>query len=289
MSFNKGINIDTLTKGGRRDFRPQNSYYVAPNGTDTNEGSLLNPFQTIGKAISVVENLTTLSPTSQAVIHIYNGQYNENLTITKPYYGIVGVYESELQNEVCEITGTISINIPTGTSVVISQIMLEGFSLTGNIIDSSTSLHAVNLANIRIFVPSGQTKAFEQLSTANHRTYFKNVYISQGSLVGGNTDPLITIQNGYTLFSEVEATQRNKGNILKVLPPTSAPTTGNSTFRITNSLFTTDYTGSDMLPLADIDSLGNTFGSCGFAVSSTTLKAAGSSVIYLQSGASIIL
>ena len=58
------------------------TFWVSNQGLDTNNGTIINPFQTVGKAITVAN---TLLETDKVIINVMAGQYNEfsGITITK--------------------------------------------------------------------------------------------------------------------------------------------------------------------------------------------------------------
>jgi hypothetical protein len=104
------------------------NYYVsATSGSDTvGNGGITNPWNTIGKAISV---LSAISGDIQASVNIASGTYSENLTITKSGIALIGS-SSNLPN-LTVINGNITFNMNAGSGFYsvggIQNIQINGF------------------------------------------------------------------------------------------------------------------------------------------------------------------
>lgn len=121
----------TITAGGVTDFRPAYTIFVSTNGNDsTGTGSYLNPFQTIGRALTARNAITD---TIEVGISIAEGNYTENPTITTGRTYLYGAASNSRQQAV-NIVGSITINIPSistiGTEYVVG---INSVQLTGNI------------------------------------------------------------------------------------------------------------------------------------------------------------
>lgn len=121
------------------DFRPSYDLYVAPNGSDlTGDGSVLNPYLTIGKALTVRAGISSAVEVS---IQVASGTYTENITVDVNTY-IVGVPTGEARQPV-NVVGVITLNGTSGT------IGLSGLEITGGIdITGSGATYTVFACNI---------------------------------------------------------------------------------------------------------------------------------------------
>lgn len=123
------LTVGTLNVGTRLAFRSSYDIYVAPNGNNTTgTGSILNPFLTIGQALTFAGTLG--APASQAIsILLSAGVYAENLTV-----GTNGIYISSLGDGTADsppqITGNITVNI---TSVNAIEFGLSNISVVGSV------------------------------------------------------------------------------------------------------------------------------------------------------------
>jgi hypothetical protein len=77
-----GLSASLNAKADKVDFESAIKFYVAKNGNDLNNGSLIKPFATIQKALSVIP-VATNSTDNRLVytIHIASGTYDEDLSI----------------------------------------------------------------------------------------------------------------------------------------------------------------------------------------------------------------
>ena len=149
-----GATGDTGPTGVVSTVQNLSNYYVsATSGNDTSgDGSIYNPWQTIGKAITV---LTAISGDITASVNIAAGTYSENLTITKSGIALIGS-SSNLPN-LTVINGNISFNMNAGTGLY-SVGGIQNIQLNGFLEHRQTNVYtnSLNVLNCLIFAPSGK-------------------------------------------------------------------------------------------------------------------------------------
>jgi len=194
-------------------FRPSNMYYVAKNGNDTTgDGSYLNPYLTIQKAIDVTEAIPVNDQT-QAVVNLAPGHYTENLVFNRGYISIISPYNINDLNEGCEITGSISVNITLGTDDLFNkQVVFQGIQITGSITDTSSKQHTLILQDCYLF---GANQCLHQNSSVNCRTRIYNCEIND-STASGSTNAQIRISRGDAYMERLDCSYSNNGSVLLV-------------------------------------------------------------------------
>jgi len=261
----------------RTQFRDSTEFFVSNNGSDVSgDGSMLNPYATIQKAITQAELIS--SAANICVINVASGHYTENLTFTKGYVMLNGVLSTQTANEVTEITGSITISCAGAPDLFNRQVVFQGFNITcgvgQTITDNSTTSHSVAFQDCKIFT-NGRT--FNGISTgADARTYFTNCDISQTN--AATTDPTIYVGLGAVEMERVDITTDGNCPSLEI--------GGTATlYRLT--LSTLENTANTTAPICRISSSSTTIHSIGqnaFNYSNTTLKGAGAAGIYISSG-----
>lgn len=128
---NNPDNSLTVTAASIGDFRPAYTIFVSTNGNDaTGTGSKLNPFQTIGRALTARNAITD---TIEVNIYIEAGNYTENPTITTGRTYLTTDITSEAR-ESCNIIGNLTINIPTISTVGLEYVVgLSNLQINGSI------------------------------------------------------------------------------------------------------------------------------------------------------------
>jgi len=160
-----------------------NNYYVSSSGTNAlGDGSISNPWGTIGHAVSV---LSAIVGDIQATINIAAGTYNENLTINKSGIALVGA-SSNLPN-LTIINGNITFDMNVGSGLF-SAGGLENVQLNGILEQRQSNIYtnALNVTNCILF---GQST--------------KNMIITSGS--GGGLLASMTIQASLIYMSDAIA------------------------------------------------------------------------------------
>jgi hypothetical protein len=185
-------------------FRDTTEFYVSTQGNDANNGSILSPKLTIQAAITAAELIS--SAANICVINVASGHYTENLTFAKGYVVLNGSLQSQTGNEVCEITGSMSIACVGANDVFNRQVTFQGFNLTcgaGQFIsNTSTSSHTVAFQDCKVFVDG---VFYSSTSTAaDMRTYFTNMEITSTNTV--NVATVITTNVGLVELERVDMT-----------------------------------------------------------------------------------
>ena len=178
------VNMSISALNTRVAFRPTQEFWVSTNGNDTTgDGSQLNPYATIQKAITQGEAVSGVSGgvAYLSVVNVAAGHYTEDISFNKGYIVLNGVLSTQTTSEVVEITGGITISC-VGTNDTFQRIVsFQGLNITcpaGKLItDNSTASHTVSFQDCKI-ATDGQL--FLGASTApDQRTYFTNVDITQ--------------------------------------------------------------------------------------------------------------
>jgi len=103
--------ITLLCQNLKCDYNLENTYFVSPNGNDSNVGNIMNPFKTIQQAIQLCDAFTAFD-NKYRYVYVMAGNYNENLTITKKI-NLVGVGSSMFNTNVNCSVNSISIDVDT--------------------------------------------------------------------------------------------------------------------------------------------------------------------------------
>jgi len=211
MTSNKIVNLAAGTVSGdavnygQLTFRDSTEFYVSGQGSDVSgNGSILAPFLTIQKAITQAELIS--SAALICVINVASGHYTENLTFNKGYVVLNGSLQTQTGNEVCEITGSISIACVGANDVFNRQVAFQGFNITcgaGQFIsNTSTSSHTVAFQDCKVFVDGVFYSS--SATSADMRTYFTNMEITSTNTA--NVATVITTNVGLTEFERVDLT-----------------------------------------------------------------------------------
>lgn len=275
------ITASTLTYNGTgvaTQFRDATEFYVSANGSDiTGNGSILAPYQTIQKAITQAELIS--SAAFVCVINVASGHYNENLSFAKGYIVLNGSLQSQTGNEVCEITGSISIACVGANDVFNRQVTFQGFNITcgagQSITNTSTASHTVAFQDCKIFVNSVFYNS--SAACADARTYITNVEVF--STNAANVSPVMTTNVGLVEIERLDFTV--DGNAIGIL------IAGTSVLsRCSLTTLETTNASSTLLPLLSITSSTtstHSFGNVAFAFTSATAKTA-TNALYINSG-----
>lgn len=248
-------------------FRDATEFYVSGNGNDTTgNGSILSPYLTIQKAITQAELVS--SAALICVINVASGHYTENLTFNKGYVILNGSLQSQTGNEVCEITGSISINCVGANDVFNRQVTFQGFNITCGagqaVTDTSSSSHTVSFQDCKMFVVN---QFFVSTATSpDMRFYMTNVEVDQNS--AASVLPVIVTNVGLLEFERLDMSL--DGNC-------SAIVVGGTSVLSRCSLATLDTTNAaaTLLPLLSITSSTtstHSLGNVAFAFTSATVK-----------------
>jgi len=192
---NKAVELKTLSK-----VKPQNSVYVSTNGNDSGNGTILNPFKTIQKAID--------SSQVNGTVIIDSGAYTENLTI------IDGINLIAVSKHTVTVIGKLTINnTTTNNGNAFEGINFE--NSTDHTIDHlSTIFH--NLSFYECNITQKGIGAFNALNVTatNGDSQYKNTQISCQISTGGSRAvyTAVTSNFGMTLFDCLVGVEDNSDN-----------------------------------------------------------------------------
>jgi hypothetical protein len=269
--------IGALVGGIPSGFRDATEFYVSFDGSDNGLGSILSPFQTIQKAITQAELVSSAAQVCN--INVASGHYTENLVFNKGYVVLSGTLQAQTGNEVCEITGSITINCVGANDVFNRQVAFQGFNIScgvgQSITNTSTSSHTVSFQDCKIFVNSVCYNS--TASCADARTYFTNVEVF--STNAANVSPVITTNVGLVELERMDVTV--DGNAIGILIGGTSVLS-----RFSLSTLENTNTATTLLPLLSFTSTStsaHSLGNVAFAFTSAVAKTA-TNAVYINSG-----
>jgi hypothetical protein len=280
-SPNDGVNYGQLTTATQ--FRDSTEFYVSGNGSDlSGNGSILAPYLTIQKAITQAELIASTALVCN--INVASGHYVENLVFNVGYVTLSGTLQSQTGNEVCEITGSISLALTGVSDIFNRQVSFQGFNLTCGagqaITDTSTTNHIVSFQDCKVFADS---QFFVSTTAATDmRFYMTNVEVQQTNAAA--TLPCIVTNVGQVELERVDLNMAANITALQV--------GGTSTLsRCSLSTFDANSAAATLLPLLSFTSNSintHTMGNVAFAFGSATTKS-NTSAVYITSGVNTVL
>ena len=247
-------------------FRDSTEFYVSSQGSNTNNGSILAPFLTIQAAITAAELISSAALVCS--INVASGHYVENLTFNKGYVVLNGTLQSQTGNEVCEITGSISVAVAGASDLFNRQVTFQGFNLTFGagqaITDTGSTPHIFSLQDCKVFFDS--QFFVSTASAADMRVYLTNVEVQQTN--AASVLPIIVTNVGQLEFERLD---------MSVSGNCSAIVVGGTSIlsRFSLSALETTNTGATLLPLLSFTSTTtstHTMGNVAFAYSSAVAK-----------------
>lgn len=140
--------------------------YVSSNGNNsTADGSITKPFSTITAALNYLDANypVTVNSGARYAVCVAPGNYNENISLTRPYTTIVG-QEGKLKTTF--ITGTLTINPAVNTGSMFSNT----FALYNLFVNGTTTLAGTIQCSLDVFncvLYSSSDKTFVVTSTAS--------------------------------------------------------------------------------------------------------------------------
>jgi hypothetical protein len=270
--------IGGLVAGISSAFRDQTEFFVSGNGSDiSGTGSVLNPYLTIQKAITQAELIS--SAALICVINVASGHYTENLTFNKGYVIVTGSLQSQTGNEVCELTGAISIACVGANDVFNRQVTFQGFNITQAqfqaVTDTSTASHTVTFQDCKCFVNS---QFFVSTATCpDMRVYLTNVEISQTNVA--SSLPVVLTNVGLVELERVDVTVDGNASAISITGTSVLSRCSLTTLEITS-------TAATLAPLLNISSTTtatHSLGNVAFAYTSAVAKTA-TNAVYIASG-----
>lgn len=269
--------------GTRVRFRDTTEFFVSNNGNDvTGDGSVLNPFATIQKAITQAELIS--SAAQIPVINISSGKYVENISFAKGYVMLCGALSTQTANEITEITGGATITMAGAADLFSRQVFFQGLNITcpsGSVwLDNSTTSHTVSFQDCKV---TAINNFFSGVSTgADARTFFSNCDIVSTSTT--NTTATISVSLGAVELERVDITTAGSAPSFQLA--------GSATlFRAFNCQFentTASTTAAPIVRMASSSLTAQPFGACSFAYTNAASKAlsAASNGLRIESGVS---
>ena len=272
------------TLGTRVRFRDTTEFFVSNNGNDiTGDGSVLNPYATIQKAITQAELIS--SAANICVINVASGNYVGDLTFAKGYVMLCGALSTQTANEITEITGGITITCAGAADLFNRQVIFQGFNITcgaGKLCtDNSTTSHTVAFQDCKIFSVG---RFFNGISTgADARTYFTNCEISQTNVA--TTDSTVRVNLGAVELERVDITTDGAANCLEISGTASLTRCGLCTFENTNA------TGAAVVQISTTSLAIMSIGNTSLTYTNAAAKAPGAAIagIYINSGVNTTL
>jgi hypothetical protein len=274
------VTASTFTYNGTgvaTQFRDATEFYVSGDGSDTTgNGSILAPYKTIQKAITQAELIS--SAALICVINVASGHYTENLTFNKGYVVLNGSLQSQTGNEVCEITGSISIACVGTDDVFNRQVTFQGFNITcgagQSVNDTSTASHTVTFQDCKVFADS---RFFVSAAASpDMRFYLTNVEVQQTNAAA--TLPAIATNVGQVEFERLDVSC--SGNVSAIVIGGTSVLT-----RLSLATLDTSSAATTLVPLLSITSstlLTHSLGNVAFAFASAVAKTS-TNALYIAS------
>lgn len=261
----------------KSSYLPAKSWWVSTSGDDNNYGNENNPFLTITQALSVASAGDT--------IYLYSGNYNENLTITKPV-NIKGVGVQTTMSSLTQmIVGDITIAITSGDAQMFNNVIgLSNLYITGIIEANSacTTNFVLLMDSCSVYKEgnnSGRLLHFNPDNCTDARLRLSNCKFQNNGTSG--TSPLIEVNLGMVRMTQCELTTASASNVLKL-----------SNFAKVDSITLTQFnsasTSTTAPELVLINSTGSpacTFSNCAFIYSSNSDKSNNINSCAIRTGA----
>lgn len=233
---------------------------IDPSGSDvTGDGSINKPFASVQAAHNYA--VTNIGSSLYVVLQVNPGNYSGNVVLTRPRTSIIGASDGDIRAS--WITGTITINMTSGATVLSSDI----FGLE-NLIVTSDSANVITLAGDQRYAffarnvyayTSGSTNSVLAVTNTSVGGIRLDLFKCNLQSAGGGT--VLSTTNTYYLNINNSLLQANSGPALS----TSTTTSFISTTRMTTQ------TGSNVVvsgtPFTSGQSM--SFGVCTFESSAT--------------------
>jgi hypothetical protein len=233
-----------------------NIYVSNVSGNDTGDGTIINPYKTIGKAMAVA-NL--ISDANQVIITLASGTYTENVSMTRDNIYISGGSTSLSTSTI--INGTITIDM-TGSSQLVIVGGLSSVQVTNIVYNNSVAKNQSFVLTDCLIVPGLGVSGIVATDTS----------------VGGNGD--MTIQNSLIYMSDTIAVTCSNvslnfintqitNNPAVISPVSMIQTSGSGRISLFGSSLIQNSTVSTVTPLIN---LANTAVTQNMVISNSTLQ-----------------
>ena len=172
------------------------AYYVAKNGSDSNNGSIGAPFLTIAKGITGAANNST-----GTTVYVSPGTYTENLTLSNKNVSIIASGSFPYQQLNTSIYGTHTYSASSGTN----NVMFSGFDMSNTTLNTSiigiTGAASASLTVTQcVFGDQGTTGIKNYINAiGSHKLTIERTTMS--AINQAITSPLIYCNNGVIRLS----------------------------------------------------------------------------------------
>lgn len=231
------------------------NYYVSNvDGNDTNNGSITQPFKTIGACMTVIN---ALSPDINVVINLSAGNYTENVSITKSGVSLVG------SNPIaCVINGDISFNMVQNSSFYAIGVLF-GVQINGTLTHTNNTVYnnTLSISNIISVSPSGKNNLVFQTLGAG----LLGDCTIRDSVIYVNNDTIGILVNNSALFMVATQIQNNPNPLIANTIQNYVYVSGAGRF---NAFGVSMYNSSNSASVKALIEIGNTSN----ATSSTTIN-----------------
>ena len=214
ISASSTLTVDGVSVKPLITFKDAQTFYVSKQGADTNSGSILAPFLTVGAAVAAA-----LATGAAAVVDVGPGVFATNFSINS-VAGIV--IKGQLQNDRClegtVLTGQILVNVTGTDNLFNNQVILSDLFISGTVLDQSSKQHTLIISNCRIEADSalGAVAIQSNQTAADGRLFIENCVISQeGDSTGANA--LVSANVGFVIIQRCELTVRTEGACIDIL------------------------------------------------------------------------
>jgi hypothetical protein len=242
------------------------NYYVSNQGSNSNSGSISQPFLTIQYAIDVVSAILDTTP---IVINVMAGQYIENLTITRNNMSIQGA--NPTNPFLTGISGTVNVNVVSSDPVNFPQVCaISNFIIFNTVSHANTTIYQNSLiVNNCILFPTSNVSPFSTTNAgvgvlkADETINNSFVYILATPVTINSTN--LTFANTQVLNSPLLSSTSSFVNVI-----------GSGKMSSFGCIFRNSNVSAQVSPIVvianTIDSTGDsTINTCSFIYSSSTL------------------
>jgi Major tropism determinant N-terminal domain len=197
-------------------------FYVAKNGSDSNNGSIGSPFLTIAKGIT-----GALNTVSNTVVYVSPGSYTENLTLSLKNLAIIGVPAPVYGNaqQATLITGNHTYTASSGdNNITFSGLIFKNVSTTLSTISlTGASVGYLTIINCK-FMDQGSGTAKNYINCVG-TTAIHNIFIEKTVIINTTqlfNTPLIFCQNTAATISSCDFSSSKTQPMLQMAGLTGA-------------------------------------------------------------------
>jgi hypothetical protein len=203
--------------------------HVDSTGSDANAGTIEHPFKSVQHAVDAASERYISTGITHHIV-VADGHYWEDVDIT------TGVYITGLQ---CTLTGTVTVRVNRAYTDVTTEeavVCLSDMTLTGQVLDTSTTVHTLWLENMSIYT---EEHGVYQSSDSSSGCHTHMTAVSVEGTNGAATLPLVEVAHGSVYIERCEFRARGPQNVF-------AMTGTSADLRATLSIFESTSDGSDI-------------------------------------------